>query len=246
MSFNIEGKIAVITGANRGIGKAIVETFLDNGAKKIYLAIRDIDSVSALVAGYGDKVEAIYVDLTQAESVFALAAKATDADIVVNNAGLLVPSNPLESHAEDALRQEFEVNTFGLIRVAQAFATTLEKNQGALVQINSVASMKNFADLTTYSASKAASYAITQGLKDILTPKGISVLSVHPGPIATDMAKQAGIEDVAEPPVVVAEGIVSALKAGDFHLFPDTMARDFGGAYQSYAEAIIEPLPEQH
>lgn len=60
------------------------------------------------------------------------------------------------------------------------------------------------------------------------------------------MAKQAGIEDVAEPPVVVAEGIVSALKAGDFHLFPDTMARDFGGAYQSYAEAIIEPLPEQH
>lgn len=245
MTFNIEGKIAVVTGANRGIGKAIVETFLDSGVKKIYLAVRDTDSVAALVAGYGDKVEAIQADLTKAESIVALAAQATDADIVVNNAGLLVPSNPLDVHAEEALRQEFEVNTFGLMRVAQAFSATLETNQGALVQINSVASIKNFVDLTTYSASKAASYSITQGLKDVLTPKGISVLSVHPGPIATDMAKQAGMEEMGEPPAVVAKGIVSALQAGDFHLFPDTMARDFGGAYQSYAQSIVEPLPEQ-
>lgn len=245
MTFNIKGKIALVTGANRGIGKAIVETFLEQGAKKVYLAVRDTDSVSALVAGYGDRVEAIQADLTQADTISALATKASDVDIVVNNAGLLVPSNPLDAHAEDALRQEFEVNTFGLMRIAQAFAATLEQNKGALVQINSVASIKNFTELTTYSASKAASYSITQGLRELFLPKGIAVLSVHPGPIATDMAKQAGMEEMGEPPTVVAEGIVSALKAGEFHLFPDAMARDFGGAYQSYAENIIEPLPEQ-
>lgn len=245
MTFNIKGKIALVTGANRGIGKAIVETFLEQGAKKVYLAVRDTDSVSALVAGYGDRVEAIQADLTQADTISALATKASDVDIVVNNAGLLVPSNPLDAHAEDALRQEFEVNTFGLMRVAQVFAATLEQNKGALVQINSVASIKNFTELTTYSASKAASYSITQGLRELFLPKGIAVLSVHPGPIATDMAKQAGMEEMGEPPTVVAEGIVSALKAGEFHLFPDAMARDFGGAYQSYAENIIEPLPEQ-
>lgn len=240
MSFEIEGKVAVITGANRGIGKSIAETFLNKGVKKVYLAVRDINSVGAFIGVYGDRVEAIAVDMTRPETILALAAKAQDADILVNNAGVLVPANPLADNAEAALREELEVNTFGLLRIAQAFAPILEKNQGALVQINSVASIKNFADLTTYSASKAASYSITQGLKDLLAPKGVTVLSVHPGPIVTDMARQCGMEEMGEPPEVVAKGIVAVLKAGDFHLFPDSMARDFGAAYQSYAENIIE------
>ena len=244
MSFDIVGKTAVITGANRGIGKAIAETFLQHGAKKVYLAVRDTASVAAFVAGYVGKVEAVQVDMTRPGTVAALAAKTPDADILVNNAGILEPANPLAENAESALRQELEVNTFGLLRIAQAFAPVLEKNGGALVQINSVASMKNFVDLTTYSASKAASYSITQGLKEVLAPKGVTVLSVHPGPIVSDMSRQAGMDEIGEPPAVVAEGIVSALKAGDFHLFPDAIARDFGGAYQSYADNIIEAEPE--
>lgn len=245
MSYEISNKTAVITGANRGIGKAIAETFLKQGAKKVYLAVRNTDSVAALVAGYGDKVEALHVDMTQPETITALAATTQDADILVNNAGVLVPANPLADNAEAALRQELEVNTFGLLRIAQAFTPTLAKNQGALVQINSVASMKNFSDLTTYSASKAASYSITQGLKELLEPKGVSILSVHPGPIVSDMTRQIGMDEMGEPPEVVAEGIVSSLQAGNFHLFPDAIARDFGGAYQSYAENIIEAEPEQ-
>ena len=125
--------------------------------------------------------------------------------------------------------------------MAQAFAPVLKANGGgAFVQLNSVASMKNFADFATYSASKAAAYSITQALRELLGQQGTAVLSVHPGPIATDMSDAAGMSEIAEPPSLVAEGIVAALKAGDFHLFPDSMAKQFGDAYQSFAENIVE------
>jgi len=107
-----------------------------------------------------------------------------------------------------------------------------------LVQLNSVASIKNFPDLSTYSASKAASYSLTQGLRVELGKKGVSVLSVHPGPIATDMADQAGFDESA-PVSAVSEGIVSALASGDFHLFPDDMAKQFETVYQSFSDNIV-------
>ena len=98
----------------------------------------------------------------------------------------------------------------------------------------------SFSDVATYSASKAAAYSITQALRELLGQQGTAVLSVHPGPIATEMADAAGLTEIAEPPSLVAEGIVAALKAGDFHLFPDSMAKQFWGAYQSFAENIVE------
>ncbi|HBL46803.1 MAG TPA: short-chain dehydrogenase, partial [Planctomycetaceae bacterium] len=80
----------------------------------------------------------------------------------------------------------------------------------------------------------------TQALKEMLKEQGTQVVSVHPGPIATDMGDAAGFEEIAEPPELVAEGIVAALKAGEFHVFPDSMAKDVGAAYQSFAENVIE------
>ncbi len=117
----------------------------------------------------------------------------------------------------------------------------MKKNGGgAFVQLNSVASVRNFVDFTTYSASKAAAYSITQGLRDSVADKGITVLSVHPGPIETDMAINAGMGDMAEPASLVSEGIVNALKAGDFHLFPDSIAQNIWEAYQGFASNVIE------
>ncbi len=241
MSFDVKDKIALVTGANRGIGKAIAESFIQHGAKKVYLAVRNIDSTQELVTSYGDKVVPISVDIGKPGTIVELANSAPDVNIVVNNAGILEQAEPLSDNSESALQHELDINVFGLIRMAKAFAPILEKNgPSAFVQLNSIASIKNFLPFTTYSASKAAAYTITQGLKDSLNPKGIQVLSVHPGPIATDMAVQAGMEDMGSPVAEVSEGIVSSLKAGDFHLFPDQMAKQFGDAYQSYSENIIE------
>lgn len=241
MNIKINNKTALVTGANRGIGKSIVESFITHGAKKVYLAVRNLDSANELIAKYGDKVNAIKVDVSSAESINNLADLAQDVEIVVNNAGVLVSANPLSQHAEESLNKELNVNVFGLLRMAQAFAPILEKNNAsAFVQLNSVASIKNFSDFTTYSASKSAAYSITQGLKESFTPKGIHVLSVHPGPIDTEMAHSAGMGEIAEPSDTVSEGIVTSLENGDFHLFPDTMAKEIESAYKTYAVNVIE------
>jgi len=241
MNFDVQDKIALVTGANRGIGKSIVESLFAHGAAKVYAAVRNLESLSELTSKYGDKLIPVQVDVAKAESIAKLAETAQDVQLLVNNAGILRSADPLSDHVEESFRQELEVNTFGLIRMAKAFAPILEKNSpSALVQLNSVASIKNFTDFTTYSASKAATYSITQGLRDVLKPKGVTVLSVHPGPIATDMADDAGFREIAEPASVVSEAIVSALKAGDFHVFPDTTARDIQGVYQSFATNVIE------
>lgn len=241
MSIDINNKIALVTGANRGIGKAIVESFIQHGAKKVYLAVRDTASTNDLVARFGDHVVPLYTDLSVPESIESAAKTASDVNVVVNNAGILKLADPLNDDVEELFNQELTINTFGLLRMAKAFIPVLEKNSGgSFVQLNSVASIKNFAGFTTYSASKAAAYSLTQGLRDQVTDKGIQVLSVHPGPIATDMADEAGMGEMGEPTSVVSEGIVNALKAGDFHLFPDSMAKQFESAYNSYATNFIE------
>lgn len=239
MKVSIENKVALVTGANRGIGKAIVESFLAHGAKKVYLAVRNPESTTELAKQYGDRVVTLQADVADSESIRQLAAHTQDVEIVVNNAGILEIADPLSDNSEDALAKEMNVNVYGLLRVAKAFTPILEaKGGGALVQLNSVASIKNFGGFSTYSASKAAAYSLTQGLRDELAPKGISVLSVHPGPIKTDMGDKAGFTE-ADSVTSVSEGIVSSLQAGDFHLFPDTVAKQFEGAYKSYADAII-------
>ena len=240
-NYDIKGKTALVTGANRGIGKVIVESFLNNGAAKVYAAVRTLDSASPLVQQHGGRVVPIQIDLGNPETIAAAAVTAKDVQVVVNNAGVLRTSTPLTEDAIESLDFEMKINVFGLIRMARAFAPVLKGNGGgAFVQLNSIVSMKSFSNFATYSASKAAAYSITQALRELLGQQGTAVLSVHPGPIATEMVDAAGLTEIAEPPSLVAEGIVAASKAGDFHLFPDSMAKKIGSAYQSFAENIVE------
>ncbi len=240
-SYDIKGKTALITGANRGIGKEIVDSFLNNGAAKVYAAVRTLDSATSLVQKYGDRVVPIQLDMGEPETIAAAAEKAKDVQVVVNNAGVLRTSTPMADDAIESLEFEMKINVYGLIRMAQSFAPVLKANGGGVfIQLNSIASMKCFTDIATYSASKAAAYSITQALRELLDQQGTAVLSVHPGPISTDMANTAGFTEIGEPPSVVSEQIVAALKAGDFHLFPDSMAKQVGAAYQSFAENIVE------
>jgi NAD(P)-dependent dehydrogenase (short-subunit alcohol dehydrogenase family) len=241
MSFSLKGKVALVTGANRGIGKALVDSFIAEGASKVYLAVRDLGSTAELQSTYGDKVAPIYVDLRKAESITALAEVAQDVDVVVNNAGLLKNGDLFADGFEESFNAELEVNTFGLLRIAKAFDPILRaRKEAAFVQLNSVGSIKNFDGLTSYCASKAATYTITQALSSEWADSGIQVLSVHPGPIATEMTKQVGMYDDAVPPSVVSDAVVQSLKAGDFHLFPDALAQQLGGAYLDFAKAVVE------
>ena len=238
MSISVKNKVALVTGANRGIGKAIVKSFIKHGAKKVYLAVRNTKSTKELEEEYGDKVATLKADLSDKKSLQELADKTKDVEILVNNAGMGVPHHTIGNDVEEDLQKHLDVNVFGLLRIANTFADILVENKGALVQLNSVASIKNFPHLSTYSASKAASYSLTQGLRADLGEKGVSILSVHPGPINTEMAEKAGFEETSSTEIV-SEGIVKALDAGDFHLFPDEMAKQFEQAYQNFSENVV-------
>ncbi len=241
MGYDIKDKVILITGANRGIGRALLDGFIEHGAAKVYAAVRTLESAAPLVEKHGDKVVPVRVDLTDPPSITAAAQLATDVDVVINNAGVLQTVSALDPKAVELMDYEMQINVYGLMRMAQAFAPALKANGGgALVQLNSVASLRAFAGFATYCASKAAAYSITQALRESLAEQGTAVLSVHPGPIATDMGDSAGFQEIAEPPALVVDSVIEALRAGDFHTFPDSMAKQVGGAYQGFAENVIE------
>jgi short-subunit dehydrogenase len=121
--------------------------------------------------------------------------------------------------------------------VANAFAKTLEANKGALVQMNSIASIKTFPPFDLL-CLKSGVIFINTSIKNRIRTKRVTVLSVHPGPVATAMADAAGFENPADT-TVVSEGIINALEAGDFHLFPDEMAKQIEAAYQSFSDNVI-------
>ena len=240
MSYDISNKITLVTGANRGIGKAIVETFLKHGASKVYVGVRSFNKAEALVAEFSEKVVPIEIDYENPTSFKAAAKIAHDVQVVVSNAGVLIGAGVMDEDVIEQYQTELNINVYGLIRMAQAFAPVLKRNGGgAFVQLNSIASLSSF-PRATYPASKAAAYSFTQALRPIFKEQGTATLSVHPGPILTDMAISSGFAEDSDLPSVVSEGIVTSLKEGDFHLFPDRMAKDFEKAYHNFAEAFIE------
>ena len=194
MTYDIANKIILVNGANRGIGKVLVESFVERGAAKVYAAVRKVESAAPLVEKYGDKVVPIHIDLADRQSIAAAAQTATDVEVVVNNAGVAQDASPLDENAIATLEFQMNINVYGLIAIAQSFAPVLKANGGGVfVQLNSVASLKTFLSFATYCASKAAAYSITQALRELLGKQGTIVLSVHPGPITTDMSDAAGI-----------------------------------------------------
>ncbi len=241
MTVEINNAIALVTGANRGIGRAITEGFLAAGAAKIYTAVRDLSSVNDLIEQYGERIVPVEFDLTRKETVTAAARIATDVNIVVSNAGVVKLASPIEQDMVDGLQFQMERNVYPLINLAQAFGPILKANGGgAFVQMNSLASLKNFLPFTGYSASKAAAYSITQGLHEAWQEQGTQVISVIAGAIKTDMSDSAGMGEGAPPPSLVADGILAALKSGDFFVYPDEAAQGVAEVYAPFAANVLE------
>ncbi len=243
MAFDVAGRSALVTGANRGIGRAIVEALLERGATKVWAGARRPEAMAALTAAYGARVEALALDVTRDTDVAAAAQKAADVALVVNNAGVALHVN---APATDAAwlrvgREELEVNLFGAFAVSQAFAPILARQGGgAIVNVISVAGLVNFPILLSYSASKAALHSLTQGLRAALRGQGTQVFGVYPGPVDTEMA--AGLTMQKTPPGEVARAIVEGLAAGTADIFPDPMSRQFGEAFLRDPKGVEEQL----
>jgi NAD(P)-dependent dehydrogenase (short-subunit alcohol dehydrogenase family) len=238
-SIRIAGTTALVTGANRGIGRALVDALLARGAAKVYATARRLDSLADLVASSEGRVVPLQLDVTRPDEVHRAAAAAQDVRLLVNNAGVLAKfAGELTDPAWiAAARDEFDVNVFGLLAVTQAFAPALTRQPGsAVVNLASVVGLVNLPVIASYSASKAAVHSLTQAIRAQLRPQGVYVAGVYPGPIETDMARSFEIDKTS--PAVAAEAILDGLEAGREEIFPDPFARQIGELYLRDPKAV--------
>lgn len=214
---DIQGSVALVTGANRGLGRAYAEALLEQGAK-VYAGVRDPASVT------DSRLVPVPLNVTDRAQASAAAERLTDVDLVINNAGVSQPALPLDVSLEDA-RHELEVNYLGSLSVAQAFAPVLAANGGgALVNVLSVASWIALPRLTTYAASKSAAWAMTNALRQQLLPNGTLVVGVHAGYLDTDLAAVVPAEQKS-PPALVVNATLRAIEAGEVEVLADDWTR---------------------
>jgi NAD(P)-dependent dehydrogenase (short-subunit alcohol dehydrogenase family) len=210
--------IAVVTGANRGLGRALVTELLGRGTPKVYALARDPQSIAP-----AERVVPIAFDLLDQRSIAAAAAQAADATLLVNNASTAAFSTPLEADPA-AVHNEMVTNYGGLYGTVRAFVPVIEANGGGqIVNVLSLLALASTPPMAGYSASKAAAHSLTQALRPALAGRGISVHGVYPGGIDTDML--AGVDAPKTAPAAVAAGIVDGLLAGEEDIFPDPNAQ---------------------
>lgn len=215
---NFNNAVVLITGANRGLGKALAQAAVAAGARKVYAAARNPATVD--IAG----VTPIRLDVTNAADIAAAVQAIPDLTILINNAGISTGSGVTTADALSAARNELEVNFFAPLALSHAFAPVLGRNGGgAIINILSALSWASLPSTGTYSASKAAAWALTNGLRGELAAQNTHVLGAHMGYMDTDMT--AAIEAPKSAPADIAHAIVTALEANQDEVLTDDTSR---------------------
>jgi NAD(P)-dependent dehydrogenase (short-subunit alcohol dehydrogenase family) len=206
-------KTVLVTGSNRGLGRALVDAALDHGAKRVYAGAR------RPVTHPDGRVVPLALDVTDAEQIKLAAKTVEELDMLINNAGVA-------SYAEIDDRAELErmlaVNLYGPYDVSHAFRHQLSASRGTLVNVLSTSSVAAVPLMPAYSISKAAAYSFTQVLRAVLAPRGVRVHAVLAGPVDTEMSKDLDIAKAA--PDTVAAEIMAAVADGVEDIFPDPLA----------------------
>jgi NAD(P)-dependent dehydrogenase (short-subunit alcohol dehydrogenase family) len=217
-ALDVAGSVALVTGANRGLGRVLAEQLLDRGAKTVYAAARTPASVT------DPRVVPVALDVTSEASVAAAAAACPDVTLVINNAGIAGAGSLLSAPDLDGARAEMETNFFGPARVTRAFAPVLARNGGgALVNVLSVLSWVAMPRTGAYSASKAAAWSLTNSTRAELRGQGTLVVGVHVAYMDTDMA--AAVPGPKLPPADLAAQVLDAVAEGREEVLGDALTR---------------------
>jgi short-subunit dehydrogenase len=235
--------VVLVTGANRGLGRAIVAETLKAGARRVYAGARDVTQLKDVIALAPERVVPLGIDITSAPSLAAAAEQARDISLLINNAGVLASFDVLASSTV-SIAQDFAVNFYGTLAATKAFLPALEragKHEGAaVVNVLSIVSLSNLPGLGGYSASKAAAYSLTQALRPGLSKLNIAVHAVLAGAIDTDMVRAMDMAKTS--PADVARAIVEAVELGVEDIFPDAMSKALFATFRSDPKALEQQL----
>jgi NAD(P)-dependent dehydrogenase (short-subunit alcohol dehydrogenase family) len=226
---SIADKTILVTGANRGIGRALVEEALTRGAKRVYAGTR-----RPLTHSDG-RVTPLTLDVTSAEQVQAAVESVASLDILINNAGLAIYED-LSDQA--ALEQQLAVNLYGTYGVTQAFLPLLTGSGGAIVNVLSLAAVAAVPVMPAYSISKAAAFSLSQSMRALLTGQGVRVHAVLSGPVDTDMSRVLDIPKAS--PQSVAQAIFDGVDKGEEDIFPDPLSEPVAEGWRGGVAKALE------
>ena len=213
MNDSLSGRSLLISGANRGIGAALVDEALRRGAARVYAGTRQT------LAHTDDRVVPVGLDLTEPAQIAAVAQRIDRLDMLINNAGL-ARYDALDDPG--VLDEHLAVNLFGPQALTRALLPELTAAKGAIVNVLSVAALASLPMIPAYSISKAAAFSWTQSLRVLLQARGVAVHAVLSGPVDTDMSRELDIPKAA--PAAVARAIFDGVAAGDEEIFPDPLS----------------------
>ena len=226
----IKDKTVLVTGANRGIGQALVAEALARGAKRVYAGTRQP------LAHPDDRVTPLNLDVTSTAQIQAAVGQVESLDMLINNAGIALTDDLTDPAA---FERHLAVNLFGTFAVTQAFLPAVTRSRGVIVNILSVNALAPLPlIIPAYSVSKAAAFSLTQSLRALLAGQGVRVHAVLPGPVDTDMLRGADIPKAS--PESVARAILDAVDRGEEEIFPDPASAPLAARWRESAAKLLE------